>query len=81
MSTASVRYIVDDVAPRGHLLHPSPGLQHRKSRRLRFAAISRSNLQLLLSTPTGPGGTAAQPHARRTSSRSRRPRQSRPGVV
>jgi catechol 2,3-dioxygenase-like lactoylglutathione lyase family enzyme len=58
MATVSVRYIVDDVASAiafytGHLgfrveLHPAPG----------FAMLSRGNLRLLLSTPTGPGGAA-----------------------
>ena len=58
MATVSVRYIVDDVASAivfytGHLgfrveLHPAPG----------FAMLSRGNLRLLLSAPTGPGGAA-----------------------
>ena len=60
MATVSVRYIVDDVDAAiafynrdlgFHLeLHPGPG----------FAMLSRGDLRLLLSTPTGPGG-AAQP--------------------
>jgi len=60
MATVSVRYIVDDVDAaiafyNRHLgfhveLHPGPG----------FAMLSRGDLRLLLSTPTGPGG-AAQP--------------------
>ena len=60
MATVSVRYIVDDVDAaiafyNRHIgfhveLHPGPG----------FAMLSRGDLRLLLSTPTGPGG-AAQP--------------------
>jgi catechol 2,3-dioxygenase-like lactoylglutathione lyase family enzyme len=60
MATVSVRYIVDDVDAaiafyNRHLgfhveLHPGPG----------FAMLSRGDLRLLVSTPTGPGG-AAQP--------------------
>ena len=60
MATVSVRYIVDDVDAAiafytqrlGFVvdLHPAPG----------FASLSRSDLRLLLNTPTGPGG-AAQP--------------------
>ena len=60
MATVSVRYIVDDVDAAiafynrdlgFHVeLHPGPG----------FAMLSRGDLRLLLSTPTGPGG-AAQP--------------------
>ncbi|MCL4302151.1 MAG: VOC family protein [Anaerolineae bacterium] len=60
MSTVSVRYIVHDVEAAlafytQHLgfsveLHPAPG----------FATLARGNLQLLLNSPTGPGG-AAQP--------------------
>ncbi|PYO36390.1 MAG: glyoxalase [Candidatus Rokuibacteriota bacterium] len=60
MATVSVRYIVDDVDVAiafynrdlgFHVeLHPGPG----------FAMLSRGDLRLLLSTPTGPGG-AAQP--------------------
>ncbi len=56
----SVRYIVDDVDAAIAFytqllgfevdLHPAPG----------FAVLSRGDLRLLLSTPTGPGG-AAQP--------------------
>jgi catechol 2,3-dioxygenase-like lactoylglutathione lyase family enzyme len=58
MATVSVRYIVDDVDAaiafyNRHLgfhveLHPGPG----------FAMLSRGDLRLLLSTPTGPGGAA-----------------------
>jgi catechol 2,3-dioxygenase-like lactoylglutathione lyase family enzyme len=60
MSQVSVRYIVDDVPAAIDFytkqlgfnvdLHPAPG----------FAAISREDLRLLLSQPTGQGG-AAQP--------------------
>jgi catechol 2,3-dioxygenase-like lactoylglutathione lyase family enzyme len=60
MTTVNVRYIVDDadaaIAFYTQLLgfevelHPAPG----------FAILSRGNLRLMLSTPTGPGG-AAQP--------------------
>jgi catechol 2,3-dioxygenase-like lactoylglutathione lyase family enzyme len=60
VGTVSVRYIVDDVdaaiafyAERlgfGVERRPAPG----------FAILSRGDLRLLLSTPTGPGG-AAQP--------------------
>ena len=60
MGTVSMRYIVNDVEAAiafytQHLgfrvdLHPGPG----------FAMLSRGDLQLLLNTPTGPGG-AAQP--------------------
>lgn len=59
MSTVSVRYIVDDVDAAiafytTHLgfgvdMHPAPT----------FAAISRGDLRLLLSAPSGPGGGAA----------------------
>lgn len=59
MSTVSVRYIVDDVDAAiafytGNLgfgvdMHPAPT----------FAAVSRGDLRLLLSAPTGPGGGAA----------------------
>jgi len=58
MATVSVRYIVDDVDAAiafynrdlgFHVeLHPGPG----------FAMLSRGDLRLLLSTPTGPGGAA-----------------------
>lgn len=59
MSTVSVRYIVDDVDAAiafytTHLgfavdMHPAPT----------FAAVSRGDLRLLLSAPSGPGGGAA----------------------
>jgi catechol 2,3-dioxygenase-like lactoylglutathione lyase family enzyme len=63
--TVSVRYIVDDVDAAvtfytGSLgfaveMHPGPG----------FAALSRQELRLLLSAPTGPGGAAqAMPDGR-----------------
>ncbi len=58
MGTVSMRYIVNDVEAAiafytQHLgfrvdLHPGPG----------FARLARGDLQLLLNTPTGPGGTA-----------------------
>ena len=60
MSTVSVRYIVDDVDAALDFytnrlgfsidMHPAPT----------FAAVSRGDLRLLLSAPTGPGG-GAQP--------------------
>ena len=60
MSTVSVRYIVDDVDEALDFytnrlgfsvdMHPAPT----------FAAVSRGDLRLLLSAPTGPGG-GAQP--------------------
>ncbi|RZT07463.1 catechol 2,3-dioxygenase-like lactoylglutathione lyase family enzyme [Kribbella sp. VKM Ac-2569] len=59
MGTVSVRYIVDDVDAAidfytrhfgfGVDMHPAPT----------FAAVSRGDLRLLLSVPTGPGGGAA----------------------
>lgn len=62
MTTASVRYIVDDVDEAASFYadqlaftveaQPGPG----------FAILSRDQLRLLLSEPTGPGG-AAQPAA------------------
>lgn len=65
MGTVSVRYIVDDVDAAvafytGHLgfgveLHPAPG----------FAILSRGDLRLMLSAPTGQGGGAqAMPDGR-----------------
>lgn len=65
MGTVSVRYIVDDVDAEiafytGHLgfgveLHPAPG----------FAILSRGDLRLMLSAPTGQGGGAqAMPDGR-----------------
>ena len=60
MATVSVRYIVDDVDAAiafynrdlgFHVeLHPGPG----------FAMLSRGDLRLLLSTPTGPVGVPYQ---------------------
>ena len=65
MPAVWVRYIVNDVeaaiAFYGRLgfnvdMHPAPG----------FAALSRGELQLLLNTPTGPGGASqAMPDGRR----------------
>src|SRR5207247_178089 len=66
MATVSVRYIVDDVDAAiafynrdlgFHVeLHPGPG----------FAMLSRGELRLLLSAPTGPGGAAqAMPDGRK----------------
>ena len=59
MSTVSVRYIVDDVDAAiavyttqlgfGVDMHPAPT----------FAAVSRGDLRILLSAPSGPGGGAA----------------------
>jgi catechol 2,3-dioxygenase-like lactoylglutathione lyase family enzyme len=66
MTTVSVRYIVDDVDAAiafytGHLgfraaLQPGPG----------FAMLSRGDLRLLLTAPSGPGGAAqAMPDGRK----------------
>jgi len=63
--TVSIRYIVDDVDAAVTFytdlldfavdMHPGPG----------FAALSREDLRLLLSAPTGPGGAAqAMPDGR-----------------
>jgi catechol 2,3-dioxygenase-like lactoylglutathione lyase family enzyme len=60
MSTVRVRYMVKDLDPAVAFYKDHLGFQVKQEVRPNFAMLSRGNLELVLSTPFGPGG-AAQP--------------------
>ena len=62
MPAASVRYIVDDVAPAAAFYRDRLGFEVAAQPGPGFAILTRGPLRLLLSAPSGPGG-AAQPAA------------------
>jgi predicted enzyme related to lactoylglutathione lyase len=60
MNTVRVRYMVNDLDPAVTFYTKYLGFQVRQQAKPNFAMLSRGNLELVLSTPFGPGG-AAQP--------------------
>ena len=66
MAPVSVRYIVDDVDGAVAFYTERLGFSLELRPAPTFAVVSRGDLRLLLSTPTGPGGAAqAMPDGRR----------------
>jgi catechol 2,3-dioxygenase-like lactoylglutathione lyase family enzyme len=62
METVRVRYMVNDLDPAVAFYTKYLGFQVKQQAKPNFAMLSRGNLELVLSTPFGPGG-AAQPMA------------------
>ena len=60
MNTVRVRYMVNDLEPAVAFYTKYLGFQIKQEGKPKFAMLSRGNLELVLSTPFGPGG-AAQP--------------------
>jgi catechol 2,3-dioxygenase-like lactoylglutathione lyase family enzyme len=60
MNTVRVRYMVNDLDPAVAFYTKYLGFQVKQQAKPNFALLSRGNLELVLSTPFGPGG-AAQP--------------------
>ena len=60
MTTARVRYMVKDLDPAVTFYTKYLGFRVKQEARPNFAMLSRGSLELVLSTPFGPGG-AAQP--------------------
>ena len=58
MSKARVRYIVNDLDPAVTFYTTYLGFQIEREVKPNFAMLSRGNLELVLSTPFGPGGAA-----------------------
>ena len=58
MSTVRVRYMVNELQPAVEFYTKYLGFQIRQQAPPNFAMLSRGNLQLVLSTPFGPGGAA-----------------------
>src|SRR5262245_55343416 len=58
MSTVRVRYIVNELDPAVEFYSKYLRFQVKQERRPNFAMLSRGNLELVLSTPFGPGGAA-----------------------
>ena len=66
MTLASVRYIVDDVDLAASFYREQLGFDLQSRPAPGFAMLTRGQLRLLLSAPTGPGGAAqAMPDGRR----------------
>jgi catechol 2,3-dioxygenase-like lactoylglutathione lyase family enzyme len=60
MNTVRVRYMINDLEPAIAFYTKYLGFQVKQEGKPNFAMLSRGNLELILSTPFGPGG-AAQP--------------------
>lgn len=58
MTTARVRYMVNELDPAVEFYTKYLGFQVKQERRPNFAMLSKGNLELVLSTPFGPGGAA-----------------------
>lgn len=58
MNVVRVRYMVNELDPAVEFYTKYLGFQIQQEARPHFAMLSRSNLQLVLSTPFGPGGAA-----------------------
>ena len=58
MTTVRVRYMVNDLDPAVEFYTKNLGFSVKQERRPNFAMLSRGNLELVLSTPFGPGGAA-----------------------
>ena len=58
MTTVMVRYMVNDLDPAVTFYTKYLGFQVRQQAKPNFAMLSRGNLNLVLSTPFGPGGAA-----------------------
>src|SRR2546422_822221 len=62
MNTVRVRYMVNELDPAVAFYTKYLGFQIKQQAKPNFAMLSRGNLELVLSTPFGPGG-AAKPMA------------------
>lgn len=58
MGSARVRYMVNDLDPAVDFYTKNLGFQVKQQAKPNFALLSRGNLELVLSTPFGPGGAA-----------------------
>lgn len=58
MTTVRVRYMVNELDPVVDFYTKYLGFQVKQERRPNFAMLGRGNLELVLSTPYGPGGAA-----------------------
>jgi len=58
MTTVRVRYMVNELAPAVGFYTNYLGFQVKQQAPPNFAMLSRGNLELVLSTPFGPGGAA-----------------------
>jgi len=58
MNTVRVRYMVNELDPAVEFYTRYLGFQVKQERRPNFAMLSKGNLELVLSTPFGPGGAA-----------------------
>ena len=62
MTTVRVRYMVKEIEPAIEFYTESLGFQLKQQNKPYFAMVSNGNLELILSSPFGPGG-AAKPMA------------------
>jgi predicted enzyme related to lactoylglutathione lyase len=58
MTTVRVRYMVNELDPAVEFYTKYLGFQVKQERSPNFAMLGRGNLELVLSTPFGPGGAA-----------------------
>ena len=58
MSTVRVRYMVNELDPAVTFYTKHFGFEVKQERRPNFAMLGKGNLELVLSTPFGPGGAA-----------------------
>lgn len=58
MTTVRVRYMVNELDPAVEFYTKYLGFQVKQQNKPNFAMLSRDNLELVLSTPFGPGGAA-----------------------
>ena len=58
MNTVRVRYMVNELDPAVNFYTKYLGFEVKQEARPNFAMLSRGNLELVLSTPFGPGGAA-----------------------
>ncbi len=58
MTTVRVRYMVNELDPAVAFYTTQLGFAVKQERKPNFALLSRGNLELVLSTPFGPGGAA-----------------------
>lgn len=58
MTTVRVRYMVNELDPAVEFYAKYLGFQVKQENKPNFAMLSRGNLELVLSTPFGPGGAA-----------------------
>ena len=58
MGSVRVRYMVTDLDPAVDFYTKNLGFQVKQEAKPNFAMLSRGNLELVLSTPFGPGGAA-----------------------